>query len=85
METLLIEIPSNKTKKQVIDLLAKNGIDIAGLNPISDSDKGSKKLSKAEQEYEDKVDSNLQKMMDQMTPADLKLVSRATIMKKLGR
>ena len=83
MKTLIIEIPTNKTKKQVIDILAKNGIGVVpGLDRVKEP---VKKLNKSEQAYEDKVDRNLSKMIDLADKKGTKLVSRESIMKIINK
>ncbi len=84
MKTLTIEIPENKTEKMVIELLAKHGIALANSkNKTNEPSEVSKKLSKTEQDYEDKVDRNIALSMQDV---DLSVtVKESTVMRNLRK
>ena len=77
MKTLTIQIPDAKTDKLVKEFLSEHGISLSP-DPVIES-------KKSEPGYEAKIERNMVKMMMKATPADLKPVSRDTIMKKMGR
>ncbi len=86
MKTVTIDIPDTKTEKLFNEFAEKYGISLRTVvKRAKPSEKISNKLAKAEQEYEDKVDRNIEKMIDLTDAKGTKLVSRAIIMKNLGR
>ena len=85
MKTLTIEILDNTTIKEVKEILTMNRIKFDVFKPENSGKvivpKALKKLSKAGQAYEDKVDKNLAKHMQAV---DLrKTVKESTVMRNL--
>ena len=77
MKILTIEIPDDKTEKLVKELLASHGISLSEIKETSS------KLTKEEQDFEDKVDRNLAKAMQNVDLS--KTVKESTVMRNLRK